>query len=293
MEFPKWIQRYMKIFNILGQTSFVCHKSNQKHQSNYIPIMILLIFTLYTSISSFTYQYKYMRVFGLANSFVANCLILTQMTLNLTVIIQTIIYRRNLKLIIKHFARIHGILKVQLGHDLSLSEMNRSYLSKVGITFTFFGVSTVALVSLPLSIGDLLASGHFYLLLFFTHVSNMHILLYLDMFRFLLQNLIQNITDIADTMQSRNTHKFCVKNTLRYCQSVHFRLSNISQEIGRHFGWSMVLSHLQSFFLAAYSVYWLFIFNYTYSSIVSIRKYFNFNYYFLLLVFLLPFYFLF
>lgn len=274
MEFTKWIRRYLRIFHILGQTSFLCPESNQRRQSNYIPIIILLALTFYTSISSFTYQYKYMRAYGLANSFVANCLILTQMTLNLIVITQTIVYRRNLKLILKNFVRIHGILRAQLGQNLPFRKINRGYLLKVGVVFTCFGCALTSMLCLPLSMGDLLVSGHFFILLFFTHVSNVHAILYLDLLKYLLLNFTRNIDNMADA-QSRGAHKICVKNTLRCCQSVHLRLWTISQQIGLHFGWSIALTHLQCFFLAVYSAYWLFIFNQKSYSNMSFRKYFK------------------
>lgn len=286
MDFQHFIKRFLLIFGILAQSLayWDLPKDNAlvKSSSKYhlIPTVILLTITLYTSVSCFFYQYIFMRGFGLANSFVANCLITCQMVTNLIVIAQTILHRQNMIVILRKLEKINDILRDEMGFaDISFATFQRSYLKKAALSLIAFIVSCIALVLLRMTMGDLITSGHFYILLFFTHVSSMHTVFYLDLLRFLMNVLTRYVGRSADVTLYIVQHKKCnvkisVVNVLRYCQFTHLKLWQVSRLIVQQFGWSMAGTHLQWFFIISYSVYWMWIFGSSATNqILIIRKY--------------------
>lgn len=278
MEFRKTVQPHLTVFRILAQSSFSSKNSNgslRKLLMYNFPVIILLIFTLYTSISSLVYQYKYMRIFGVANSFVANSIIMNQLIANLIVIGQGTVYRKDLTLILKKLELVADVYQLKLDEQLCFTGFKRKYHIKVCICFIALTISAVVLVNFPLNTGDLLTSGHFFMLLFFTFVASMHALLYLESLSFFISVFNGNLKKCTKVMLFKNDKSVVVM--LRHHKYIHLKLWEVSLLISRHFGWSLAVIHLQSFFIASYSVCWVFIFYKLQTSSMSwTRKYIPF-----------------
>lgn len=284
MELSEFSRKYLFIFYVIGQSAFnpkQCTKIRTRKQIvvQNIPIIVIGHIVILTTLSGITFQNIDTEEFSPINIFFGNTFLLLMCTTNMIAFVQNIRYQNNLKNIINKFAVIEQIFTGRLCIPLSLSKFFRHFRGKVLVCLSLYSMAFAIMLAInTYQERTMKVTLHIFLLMFLGIVASLHALLYIEMEHFFISFFVDNIelavkTRHAHVLFYEDKSTSAVIMQLGYYKHVHFKLWDISQTIGRHFGWILILICMQSFVDATYTAYWIYRFIWVEFDIMILRKY--------------------
>lgn len=263
MDFDTLLRRFGVFFSFFGISPFSTSETVQKWKRNvYILLIIgLLASAIYFRFYSATYD-------GSVHSTISYIHIFTEVSLQLAIIGQTLVFRERLKHLCCSYDSIQKYMKNRMEHNVDFNVFQRR-LHFLIVTVFVPSVMTLVLRR-ALSRTDYFSvfnniRAFFYLL---SSLVQLHVIVHVELLKFFLklmqQWLLKQATEISTTFlyQQKDllkTHQLNVYNKILQLKFVHFNLWSISNNVNRIFGWSLGAIILRNSLEVAYGAYWVYV----------------------------------
>lgn len=272
MDLSEFSRKYFYLFYICGQSAFnpreqIC---SQRRKLNFkrkftLPMILSTLFMVTITVSGIITQNGIdAKDMNLVNFFFGNIFLLGLCTTCYCIIFQNSMHQKNLKIIFHKFTVIEQIFWAHLHQRLSFSDFSRQFRRKLFVCISLFLLAFVAMIFINLYYGNQIrVTMHIFVLMFFTITAQLHALLYIDLEHYLIKSFVKNVqmegrARIARVLYGKPEDTATISARLGYYKHVHFKLWDISQAIGMHFGWILLCICMQNFIDIAYSTYWIY-----------------------------------
>lgn len=272
MDLNEFSRIYFYIFYIGGHSAINPRKQicSQRRKLSFkkkftFPMAVLSLIILAITVSGLVIQNQVTpKDVNLVNFFFGNIFLLVISITNYCIILQNALYRSNLKTIYDKFTVVEQIFWAQLRQRLSFNDLAKELRLKMFTCIALFLLALGAMIVINShQSGHLHVAVNVFALLFFSITALLHALVYIDLEYYLIKSFVKNVqlagkSRIARVLYGKPEDSDTIIALLGYYKHVHFKLWDIAQAIGTHFGWILLCICMQNFVDIAYSTYWIY-----------------------------------
>lgn len=262
---------YLFVFYLLGQSCF-----NPRHTTYgrarktirktriHIPNCILTVIVMAITLSGLIFQNQSMKNFNFMGLVFSNFFLVLICVTNFVIIFQNTWHATNIKRVFTKFLMIEQIFLIHLHEKLSFVEFAKRFRNKICVCLSFFMLSFVVMMTIyQARQRGLFMTLHLFVVLLLALMGLLHALFYIDMEQYLIECLVRNLETAANARVTRilfgkTEHSAAIITLLGHYKHVHYKCWDISQMLGRHFAWILMLICLQNFIDVASSSYWIY-----------------------------------
>lgn len=235
----------------------------------YLPTFIYLALTVTVCIVCAHEQSRFQHFEETVDAVLTYLLIFSECIVNLTVIGQTICFRRHFRYLCRKYVTFENYIHLRTKRSVQFWKFQNTFcwlavllLSSSVITWTVRKSIHSVVANTSLENGLLVSQS-------VAVVVNLHIIIHVELLDFFYVNVndwLKSQVQLFTVPRVFDGHNAIVTQTctgythVRHIKCIHFQLWDISRHINTIFGWSIVAVVIRNWVEVAYSVYWIYLY---------------------------------
>lgn len=270
MDFETLIGRFKFIFNFFGLSVFDAHANVLTRWISKISAIIYFLILAGLFPISIYFRYKFSSFAEIIFTIITYMHMSSEILLQFTIIGQALFFSKNFVRLRSLYEFIQKYMRTRIGHSLEFNDFQkRIYCVTVLVMIPHMVTLIMRLTPLRLQFNTVFM----YIQIIFYFLSSLvelHIILQVELLQCFLKlttHWLQTLTPTfsAISLYQRNV-MLKIQQTngydeIRHMKLIYFKLWEISTNINRIFGWSLVAIILRNFVEMAYGAYWVYLFS--------------------------------
>lgn len=271
MNFSKntgWFLKFFFRFGLAPNLTENCTKNKSCYlfrETIVVVMQTIILYYMAISVAIGVYSGEYSNYYSKADVTFVYLFTLCEIAKGSSVFIQRIFKRYSVYNIISTYQKLELFFANHLGYRIEYGAFRKQYIAKVSaVLYSYVQYIVVNILRRFLRSPKSPVIYQFKILQFISALNFLHIIFYIDLLSFHLNELS---SAIQKDIIRRNDHNlndvafFCKRPTIRdkikYYKYIHFRLWEVARQLNCYFGWCMVPVLLFSFVEVVYFTYWL------------------------------------
>lgn len=276
-QFENVLLKYMRIFNILGESCVISSDfklsvhSNPNRAFSYLSIFLSIFLTLSSLVLNIVLDITYDVIEKSSNRVVFWIFTVSLISVKIVSVSQLNSLMRLLPIIFNQLKEIHSLAEYK--YDINFQQIQVAFHQGIIKIFGFWLISLISDIIFKRSLIDLISCSGSCLAMFIIRITICHILFYF----ILLQNMISVLINYVEQKAANNKATLVseLRIELLFIKINHFKLYEISSMLNEVFGWTLVSIFIHEFINFINAMTWMFTFIDCANIYPSFRKFSN------------------